>query len=530
MGFIWPSKNDDQSVNSRTSRNHLDTDHAEENERTQLLRPSSQSNYLSPDDPAVTPYNLWRVRYLRYLSFIFTILTFFWWILLFIAIFVTPPGMIYRGSGFYGFAFTTLALSLLLAILLFFSTPSKAAQITSLIMSTMLLFDMIMIVAVPKIRTEEGWAGLASVIWALMMSIWTICTNYIVTGGKYEEEERLTGRSETRRSLVEWFGVFTSTVVLNIMAVAVLLLSCNLILRSRDSSLHSPGERYFVDGNKYKVHLFCSANENSIESSGYRPPTVLFEAGEDTFEESMIQIATNSFANGSISRYCYWDRPGFGWSDNAPSPFSAGNSADILYEALVRAGEEESLILVSAGIGSIYSRVFSARHGDRIRGLLMIDPLHEDLLHRVGSPIRGFKLWARGVLSPLGLDRVPAAILRGRSREDRIYGRSAYQGGKYIKAKLQESLTAESTTRSEVISARSLQNESVPLVLISSGIQMKHDTEWETKQRDLSLVTKNLVGWDIVDAPSKVWNTIEGRNVIERRLKDLLRFDNKDII
>ncbi|PMD25156.1 hypothetical protein NA56DRAFT_472920 [Hyaloscypha hepaticicola] len=501
----------------RTAAPHV----SEADERTRLLPPGPREGYLSPDDPAVSPYNLWSVRWLRYFTVFFTMITFLWWVLLLVSIFVSPPGMHARGSGFFDFSYTTLTEGLLLIVLLFFSTPSKAAQVICLVIAVILLIDMILILAVPRLRVEEGWVGIASIVWAVLISIWTVFTDRIVSWGKREEEERLTGRSETRRTLREWCSVLTSTVILVIIAVVAILLSATLILRSRDASLAPPGERYYVDGDKYQIHVFCSGS--TTDSEGNKVPTVLFEAGDGPFEGGMIQVAENALANGSVSRYCYSDRPGFAWSDNAPSPFSAGMAADVLSEALARAGEEGPWVLASAGIGSIYSRIFSSRHGHDVSGLLLIEPLHEDLLYRIGSPSRGFLLWAWGIISPLGLDRLPAALFKGRTREDRVYGRSAYQGGKYIKAKLQESLVANSLTKNEVSSARNIQFEDTPLVVISSGIEVRRDSEWEKKQRDLTLLTRNLVGWDIVNkAPSEVWQTYNGREMIEKRLKELV--------
>jgi len=59
------------------------------------------------------------------------------------------------------------------------------------------------------------------------------------------------------------------------------------------------------------------------------------------------------------------------------------------------------------------------------------------------------------------------------------------------------------------------------LVLISSGIEIRKDSEWEKKQRDLSYLTKNLVSWDIVNkAPAEVWQRYDGREIIEKRLKE----------
>lgn len=340
--------------------------------------------------------------------------------------------------------------------------------------------------------------------------------------GKKEEEERLTGRAETRRTAKEWSGVLVATVFLVIVAAAVLLLSATLILRSRDATLEAPGEKYFVDGDKYRIHLFCSGPED--DENGKKLTTVLFEAGERPFESGLLELADNALANGTISRYCYADRPGFGWSDNAPSPFSAGSASDALSEALARAGESGPWILASAGIGSIYSRVFSSRHGADVHGLLLIDPMHEDLLWELQQPSRGLRLWARGVISPLGLDRNFGALFRGRTREDRVYGRSAQQGGKYIKAKLQESLVADSLTKKEVSAARAIQEKDTPLAIISSGIEVRRDSTWESKQRDLTHLTDNLKDWDIVNkAPHQVWTTYEGREVIEKRLGQLLK-------
>ena len=462
------------------------------------------------------------MRALRYFSVLFLVITFLWWVLLLVSIFISPPGMHSRGSGFFDFSYTTLALGNLLISILFFSTPSQAARVSCLTIAVLLLVDMIVIVAVGRLRIEEGWVGITSVVWALVMSIWAIFTDRFVAWGKREEEERLTGREETRRTLREWCAVLTSSIVLILLIIVVVLLTAVLILRARDASLASPGERYSVDGDKYRVHIFCEGNVTG--PGGTRNPTVFLEGGEDPVEGGLVPFAANALKNGTIDRYCYWDRPGFAWSDNAPSPLSAGMATDSLSEALARAGEEGPWILVSAGVGGIYSRIFSSRHSRDVKGIFLIDTLHEDLLHRIGSPSRGFLLWARGIVSPLGLDRLAGALFRGRTREDRVYGRSAFQGGKWLKAKLQESLVADSLTKNEVSAARTIQRETTPLVVVSSGIEVRRDSEWERKQRDLTHLTNNLLAWDIVNAaPHQVWRTLDGRRILEKRLGEIVR-------
>jgi len=299
-------------------------------------------------------------------------------------------------------------------------------------------------------------------------------------------------------------------------------MTATLGIRTRDASLEMQGERIFVDGNKYQVHLACVGNISS--TNGKRDPTVIIEAGENPSEYDFEHWAYNAYQNGTISRYCYWDRPGYAWSDNAPSPHSAGMSADALSEALARAGEEGPWILVSAGIGSVTSRIFSSRHTRDVVGIMLVDPLHEDLLHRIASPGRGFLLWAWGIISPLGIERLGGAIFQGRTREDRVYGRNAYQSGKYIKAQLQENLVADSLTKNEVVSARTIQSSDTPLVVVSSGIKCRSDREWERKQEDLTHLTDKLVSWDVVNkAPHEVWSTTNGRKVMEKRLGELVK-------
>ena len=475
----------------------------------------------------MTPYNLWSVRALRYFMVLFLIISFLWWIVLLVSTFVSPPKMNSRGSGFFDFSYTTLTVGNLLVALLFFTIPSKAMEISSLVVAGLLLIDMIIVLAVQRLRAEEGWVGVASVIWATVIALYNVLTDRVVAWGKKEEEERLTGRQESRRSLKEWLAVLASFIIMVVQIVVVILLTATLVLRARDASLAPPGKRYYVDGGKYELHLAC-VGEVTHGADGKQIPTVICEAGERPFEDTFDDWIYNAHQNGTIDRYCYYDRPGIAWSDNAPSPHSAGMTADSLTEALIDADIEPPWVLVSAGVGSIYSRIFASRHPHpQVQGIFLIDGLHEDLLGRIGNSGRGFMLWLRGVISPLGWDRLPGALFNGRTREDRIYGKSAYQSGKQIKAKLQENLVATSLTKNEVVQSRSILEPDTPLVVVSSGISTRKDREWNDKQQDLTKITNNLVAWDVVGgAPHEVWRTLQGREVLEKRLGELVRGKN----
>ncbi|KAJ5186934.1 hypothetical protein N7449_009928 [Penicillium cf. viridicatum] len=523
---LWGRKNDHKSTgpphtqNGEEGRQAPEQRFEEPTERSRLLPADRNEGFLSPDDPAVSPYNIWSVRAVRGVSVLALALSFIWWTFLLVSIFVSPPMMHPRGSGFFAFSYTTLATGYLALGLLFFAVPSMPMTVWAITLAVLLLVDMCIILAVPRIRLEEGWVGIASVVWVALISIYQAIQNRAVAWGKREEEERLTGREETRRSLLEWIAVLAETILLAAMAIAAVLFTATLILRSFDAGLEAPGKRYLVHGDTYQVHLACVGNKTADDKA----PTILLEGGNGPVEHTLQPFIDDVYGRGGINRYCYWDRPGFGWSDNAPSPHSAGMSTDVLSEALALAGETGPWIVVSAGVGSLYSRLFASRNLLEVRGIFMIDPLHEAYLGDIGRPGRGFLLWLRGIISPLGLDRLAGAILRGRSRQDRVIGRSAYQSGKYIKAKLQESLVAVTMTAAEIQSSRHIQMGHAPVVVVSSGQEVRKNSQWAERQEDLSHLTDNLLSWDIAyDAPHEVWSTGQGREVLERRLKELVQ-------
>lgn len=88
---------------------------------------------------------------------------------------------------------------------------------------------------------------------------------------------------------------------------------------------------------------------------------------------------------------------------------------------------------------------------------------------------------------------------------------------------LQENLVANSFTKNEVATARTIQAEDTPLVILSSGLRVQKDDEWAEKQRDLTNITGKLLSWDVVHkAPHYVWQTRDGRDLMEKRLGELV--------
>jgi hypothetical protein len=168
MAKLWGSKRDQEEDDQRSGTGAA-TD-SEDNtrapdEHTRLLPNRVEStHYLSPDDPAVSPYNLWSVRFVRYLTIFLTLVTFVWWVIQLVSQFVTPPGFHTKGSGFFAFTYASVTLANLLFTLIFFAVPAKAVRILSVTMGAFLLIDTVLLLAVEKTRHEEGWVGMVSIL------------------------------------------------------------------------------------------------------------------------------------------------------------------------------------------------------------------------------------------------------------------------------------------------------------------------------------------------------------------------------
>jgi magnesium-transporting ATPase (P-type) len=134
---LFSSSKDDGDDPQRQQGNGENGEQAAPDEHTRLLpnRVDSSRGMLSPDDPSVSPYNLWSIRILRYLTIFFAVVTFVWWIILLVSAFATPPGFHTRGSGFFAFGYATLTLANMVFTLIFFGVPSKALRILAIVMS-----------------------------------------------------------------------------------------------------------------------------------------------------------------------------------------------------------------------------------------------------------------------------------------------------------------------------------------------------------------------------------------------------------
>jgi pimeloyl-ACP methyl ester carboxylesterase len=76
----------------------------------------------------------------------------------------------------------------------------------------------------------------------------------------------------------------------------------------------------------------------------------------------------------NMSRSCFYDRAGYGYSDPSPSPSTVGGAAEDLHRLLKAARIKTPVVLVGHSLGGFIATVYADRYLNEVAGLVLIDP------------------------------------------------------------------------------------------------------------------------------------------------------------
>jgi pimeloyl-ACP methyl ester carboxylesterase len=110
-----------------------------------------------------------------------------------------------------------------------------------------------------------------------------------------------------------------------------------------------------------------------------RPPAVI-DPGAGNFGLDYLKVH-QAIATWTTS--LIYDRAGYGWSDPDPAPRTARRITDDLRAMLQGASLKPPYVFVGHSLGGIYVRHFAQRFPDDVAGLVLVEPLHEDLYGRM---------------------------------------------------------------------------------------------------------------------------------------------------
>jgi pimeloyl-ACP methyl ester carboxylesterase len=119
-----------------------------------------------------------------------------------------------------------------------------------------------------------------------------------------------------------------------------------------------------VDGRT--MNIFCS---------GEGSPSVVFDAGAG---ESGYVWADIQARIAELTRACWFDRAGYGWSDPGPFPRTSAAMSHELHELLASARVPPPYVLVGHSLGGLNARVYTSMYPADVAGLVLVDAAHED--------------------------------------------------------------------------------------------------------------------------------------------------------
>jgi hypothetical protein len=147
----------------------------------------------------------------------------------------------------------------------------------------------------------------------------------------------------------------------------------------------------------------------NIYCSGEGSPTVVLDSGGHTAGYAWIGMQPEI---AKLTRTCWYDRAGYGWSDHGPAPRTSRTVANDLHSLLHGANIAPPYVLVGATSSSFHVRVFNGLYPKEVAGAVLIEATDPDVFAHSPAYMKGhlgslpsfLKTFSCKVLGPAMLD------------------------------------------------------------------------------------------------------------------------------
>ena len=220
--------------------------------------------------------------------------------------------------------------------------------------------------------------------------------------------DRRQSGSRRRRTLVRRIARGMGWTGAGLVGLLLVAVGLTAVLEAVDRrQVQPPGELVeLADGRR--LHLDVTGPDGASDTAADRP-TVVLEAGAGGTAATWAWVTSELAEQVRVVAY---DRAGYGFSDASDAPVDAAAVTADLHEALELGGVDGPVVLAGHSLGAGYARVFAASYPDRVAGLVLLDPVHEDQLERLGAAERASleeaqqQLAVAPVLARLGVFRL----------------------------------------------------------------------------------------------------------------------------
>lgn len=146
---------------------------------------------------------------------------------------------------------------------------------------------------------------------------------------------------------------------------------------SPDTQRHFAAAQQMVDIGGRRLHLYCS---------GSGPVTVVFDAYGTGAGSSWFAVQPHV---ARTTRACVYDRAGFGFSEPSPNQPTSANAVEDLHKLPGSAGIAPPYVMVGSSFGGANAQLFAYRYPNDVKGLVLVEPMHEDEENRLLKVTQG---------------------------------------------------------------------------------------------------------------------------------------------
>lgn len=113
----------------------------------------------------------------------------------------------------------------------------------------------------------------------------------------------------------------------------------------------------------------------NMDCQGQGSPTVVLDSGLGVPGVGWNAVQREA---AKFTRVCWYDRAGYGWSDESSTPRTSLAIAKELHALLTAAGEKGPFVVAGHSFGGYNVRVYNGQYPNDVAGMVLVDASHED--------------------------------------------------------------------------------------------------------------------------------------------------------